>query len=372
MGGVLIRKAFQKTLLQVRHITVVPPAQAHDLVATVYTDAEHDYGVLSPALAVHSPIPDLLAAAWILTRETLIADGRVDRATKEAVATSVSIANACQFGVDLHLTTLDAVNERRDATGSDDAAAVAADHSVRVLSEWARSSAGAGWRTTPFAADQAPELLGTVLAAHYLNRIATLFLPRSAVPAGITAAAGPAALRLLGGHLLTAAARPHRPGASLRLLPDAALPADLAWAQGNPGIAAALARVAAATDAAGARAVPAPVRDLVTRELSQWDGDPTGIGPDWADARMSALDDADRPAGRLALLVALAPHAVDLAVVEEFRRGRRADRDLVELTAWASMAAARRICARIAPAPVARVLPFRRRRNRNDVADAPG
>jgi len=49
-----------------------------------------------------------------------------------------------------------------------------------------------------------------------------------------------------------------------------------------------------------------------------------------------------RPAGRLALLTAMASYRVTASLVDEFRQLQPADAALIELTAWASMAAARR------------------------------
>ncbi|HEU5474178.1 MAG TPA: carboxymuconolactone decarboxylase family protein [Actinophytocola sp.] len=359
MSGFLIRKAFHKTLSQVCHVRVVPPTQARDLVASVYAQAERDHGVLSPLVAVHSAAPEVLAACWVMLRETLIADGHLDRVTKEAVATAVSIQNACQYCVEAHLSTLDSLNEHRDAAAPDDVATAAADHTIRAITEWAR--AGGTWRTAPVPAEQLPELVATVLTVQYLNRMATLFLPRSAVPAGIPDAGRAATLRLYGRFLVGAAARPHTPGVALRLLPAAPVPADLGWAKGSPNVTGALARAFAAVDAAGARSVPKPVRALLDRELGRWNG--SGPDPDPDEIDLSTVEERDRPAARLALRTALAPHEVDRGTVEEFRRGRRGDRALLELTAWASLAAARRIAGRLAAEPPrgADVLPFRRR-----------
>ncbi len=73
---------------------------------------------------------------------------------------------------------------------------------------------------------------------------------------------------------------------------------------------------------------------------------------------MSGLPAADQAAGRLALLTALASGQVDRSVVRRFRASRPGgtapgnkapggtapgDTALVELTAWASFAAARRV-----------------------------
>ncbi len=104
--------------------------------------------------------------------------------------------------------------------------------------------------------------------------------------------------------------------------------------------------------------MPEPVRDLVVARLASWDGQPAGpAGPGrgWVEAAVSGLAADQRPAGRLALLVALASHQVSQSDVEEFRdRGRPGDQTLVELTAWASLAAARRTASWTAGRPEVR------------------
>jgi hypothetical protein len=132
------------------------------------------------------------------------------------------------------------------------------------------------------------------------------------------------------------------------LLPAAAVPDDLAWSAGQPIIAEAMARAAGAIDAAGERAVPAAVRALVTTRVAGWDGRPTGPSRAWVDDAVAGLPVADRSAGRLALLTALASYQVDRSVVDDFRRYRSGDETLVELTSWASLTAARRIGSRLA------------------------
>ncbi|HEX4701568.1 MAG TPA: carboxymuconolactone decarboxylase family protein, partial [Pseudonocardiaceae bacterium] len=139
------------------------------------------------------------------------------------------------------------------------------------------------------------------------------------------------------------AGRTHKPGTALMFQPAAVLPADLSWAAGSATVADAFARASAAIDVAGIRSVPAAVRDLVTAELAAWQGLPKGIGRGWVEDLVAGLSTADRPAGRLALLTAFAPYQVDDAVVAGFRGVRSGDEALIELTSWASMAAARRV-----------------------------
>lgn len=333
MTNPLIRTAIRSSLAQVRHVRGVRPANADRRTREGYTQVERDLGLLAPQIALHSPAPDLMAASWMMLRETLVANGNVDRTTKEAVATVVALGNSSRYLLELHSTTLDALGEARGADNPD------YDHTVRGVADWARASrlrSTAGQRGSP---DHLPELIGVLVAAHYLTRMANVFLPDSPVP-GLPAPARTRALALLGHVLLPAATARHAPGAATRLLPPVRSGAD-PWAEGDPRIADAFARATWAIDEAGARSVPAAVRELVLAELSEWDG--RTVDRAAVDVAVRGLPFGRRPAARLALLSALASAVVDDAVVAAYRAVEPADRALIELTSWASLAAARRV-----------------------------
>jgi hypothetical protein len=143
---------------------------------------------------------------------------------------------------------------------------------------------------------------------------------------------------------------PRPPGRSLPLLPDAPLQgAD--WATGSPVVAAAVGRAYAAFEAAGRRSLSPEVRELVIDRLSQWRGEETGLSTAWCEELVAPLPAAERAAGRLTLLTALASHQVDGETVADFRRFSPDDTALIDATAWASYAAARAIGERQSPDP---------------------
>lgn len=347
MAGMVIRTAIWKSLSRVRYVSVTKPAHAQDLVTEVYRQVERDLGMLAPPVALHSVAPEVMAACWMVLRETLVAKGLVDRTTKEAVATTVSLGNSCQYCVDLHVTTLDALNEEREMNGiGDPASGVEYDHAVRRSAEWARARgtrAAAIQTPRPFLDEHGPELIGTVAAFHYLNRMVNVFLPESPLPASTSPTVRDRTLRSLGRFMLPSALRCPEPGESLDLLPEAALPDDLTWAADNHTIASAFARAAAAVDAAGKRSVPVAVQEIAHQHLSTWNGIDGGPSRAWLIDAVSVLPARDRPAGRLALLTATASEQLDQSVIDDFRRVEPEDRALVELTAWASFTAARAI-----------------------------
>jgi hypothetical protein len=97
-----------------------------------------------------------------------------------------------------------------------------------------------------------------------------------------------------------------------------------------------------------------------------WHGEVPDDGQEWLADLVFALPAVDRPSARLALLTAIAPHEVDEVAVDTFLRGGADQRALVELTAWASFTAARRVGAWLSAGVRSaergsRVLPFRRR-----------
>ena len=106
MASMFLRAARRSSLAQIRHVAPVRPDAATGLVGRVYDQVERDFGMLAPPVALHSPAPAVLAASWLMLRETLIATGKVDRATKEAVGTAVSLGNTCPYCVEVHSATL--------------------------------------------------------------------------------------------------------------------------------------------------------------------------------------------------------------------------------------------------------------------------
>src|SRR5262249_61671692 len=199
---------------------------------------------------------------------------RVDRAQKEAVAAGVSASNTCPYCVDVHTTLLHALGDRSSA------AKIAAgrtpdiaDPALRGVVAWARENRKPGasiLRHRPFPDEHAPELIGTAVAYHYINRMVNIFVATSPFPLPVTPK--PIARRMVSPVFRRLAARRLQPGESLGLLPAAPWPDDLGWAHGDPIIADAFARAAAAFRRLGRQAIPAETRHLVADRLHEWRG----------------------------------------------------------------------------------------------------
>jgi AhpD family alkylhydroperoxidase len=319
MAGLVARAMRRATLTQVRRVGVVTPP-GDGLVAEVYRRMETDFGMLAPPIALHAAAPLLLAGAWCVFRETMLPVVRVERVAKEAVATAVSRSNRCPYCVEVHETTL---------------AGLAGPDEAGTLARWAREGG-----ESPFAADQGPELIGTAVVFHYLNRMVNVFVdesPLARTPGLLRPVARRGAQRLMG-----ALTRPiRRPGTSLDLLPPASGRPAPAWAADQPHIADALRRTFAVVDAEADRLVPTEVRALVTHRIADADPGPGLLDArQWLERRVNDLPVDCRAAGRLALLTVWASYRVTDELVAEVRRGHD-DATVLTLTAWAGWQAAR-------------------------------
>lgn len=171
----------------VKYVSPVAPGSAEGLVAQVYVQMKRDFGVIPEPFTLHSPVPNLLAGVWSIARETLVA-GHVRRGHKEVVATAVAEINRCPWCVDAHSIACYATRERAAvqfilAGASTESPPLPGD--TGLLLQWALStrSPGASIVTSPpFSPRDAPELVGTAVTFHYLNRMVSALLSPTFMP----------------------------------------------------------------------------------------------------------------------------------------------------------------------------------------------
>lgn len=329
----------------IRYVQPVSPNSTEGLVASVYPQIKKEFGALVEPLILHASSPELLAGAWSAFRESLLV-GTVRRDVKEAVAATVSRINQCPYCVDAHTIMLNATSARNAA----DAIIHQQDHqiqdaAVRSIVEWAAATRSPGAKvlySPPFSQKDAPEIIGTAVFFHYINRMVSVLLSETPLPSNHPLLKG-FLKRLVGWFFSRAIHRPKPLGASLALLPESELPVDLAWAKTSPNIAGAFARFAAVINRAGRDFIPEDIRNCVVRHVQAWDGKDPGIGRHWVEEAMNGFDAKSKDIGRLVLLTALAPYQVDERVINAFTPHIIGDDRLLGALAWGSFTAARKI-----------------------------
>lgn len=342
--------------MSIKHLSPLrrPPAQS--LVGQVSRQIKQEFGVIADPFRLHAPVPALFAGIWSVTREIGTA-GQVPWPVKEAVAAAVSQNNACPYCVEIHAAV---ASVRADQPLApllmQGRTADITNPSLRAFVTWAmasRSPGSAPLLHPPFTEEEAPEIIGVTMVYHYINRMVQVFLPESLLPSVVRGGwPGSVAWRLIGRKLAGSRKRERVAGASLQFVPAADLPSAFAWAAPSPTISRALAGWAAVVEHVGTDMLAPQVRALVTDFLQGWQGESLPLSRAWVNQAVSSLSEADRAAGRLALLAAMAPHQIDAEIIRAFRGQQEADAQLVGVVAWASFQAARRIVSWLqTPAP---------------------
>lgn len=333
-------------MVAVKYVDIISPRHANGPVATIYKQARREMGLLPEAVTMFSPAPEIGIASWAMFRELMIAGGQAPKAAKEAVAAVVSRGNSCPYCVDAHTIML-------YGAGSGDFAtqllagvpAARLESPLRPLAEWAERGAASATvsGSAPFPRAQLPELVGTMVEFHFLNRMLNVLVGQTFLP-GPTRAHR--IVRPVSGMVLrrkVRAANGNGKAAGFDFGASRTLPGDLSWAAPNPPVAAAVSAMAAATDRAAARATSAAARDVVLAELARWNGEILPLSSPQLEEAEAEVPAADRPAVRLALLTAFASYRVTEADVVAYRAQHDADEDLIGLLSWSAFGAARRV-----------------------------
>jgi AhpD family alkylhydroperoxidase len=334
----------------IKYIAPVKPGAAQGLVADVYKQIKRDFGALVDPFVVHSISPGLLAAVWAACRESELV-GVVPREIKETIAVTISKTNQVPFCVDAHVVMLHALKAHDVAQAlTHDRLERLSDRNRKIF-EWSRASAQSVAIRSPLPEQETAEMIGTAVFFHYMNRVATVLLDETPLPSSRWWLKGFLS-RIAGWYFSFAARRTKTAGASLAFLPEAELPADMAWATASETLAGAWARFALEVERQGQAALHAQTRQFAADYIGNWQGAAEELRNGTLEGAIQSLGPEQRSAARLVLLTALAPHHVDEKVVREFADPRKEQVRILGAISWASFTAARRIGARLAPACV--------------------
>jgi AhpD family alkylhydroperoxidase len=330
---------------QIRYLTSIDYSAATGLARDVMLQMESDF-LVGPPLTVHLPNPPLLAGVWSLCRECLAAD-RIPRPMGDLIAGVVSRANTCPYCFGIHTAMLHSFGVGEDADVLQNNQAFT-DPAKQRIAAWAAATlmpTSEILQRPPFTREQAPQVIGTALAFHYLNRIVNVFL--DPIPLSDVSWLKGAFTRMSGRMMRTRLSAQHlAPAGFLNAEPDIRLPPQFEWAAPDANIAGAVRRFVTAAEEAGRQSVDPRVRERVVAHVQSWNGESPGVSRAWIEPAVSSLDENLRPAARLALLTALASYQVDEGIVKSFQARQPGDRHLINLTSWASYTAVCRLSRR--------------------------
>lgn len=177
---------------------------------------------------------------------------------------------------------------------------------------------------------------------HYINKMANIFLTETPLPLNVSWMKM-TLKRIAGWYFSLAARRSKSYGKSLKFIPDAKLPKEMAWANGSTTISKAFAGFAAVIDEAGNSILTDEVRQCVEKYIHSWNGEDPGMSRQWVEQAIQELDEENKPVGRLVLTASIAPYQVDEQMITSFRHIYPSDKALLGAISWGSFTVSKRI-----------------------------
>lgn len=327
--------------MAIRYLKKPDPKTKHPLARKVLDQSAREFQV-APPVTIHISDPDLMAGLWSATREAYVVNAK-GRAKREAVAAAVSALNECPYCVTVHASMFASTgaDARQLSNPSELPPDIAAAHKWAAATLAPDSDILHSHQIPPH---ETAQIFATAVLYHYINRVVSVFLEDSpvALPGMMTGAGQKithASFKFFGRRITKINPEP---GQSVGQT-SAKLPAEFSWAASNPDVARAMAYFASTAENAGHEAVSETVRALVTAHLAEWRGEKPPLSRAWVEELVTSMPSKDKPAARLALMVARAPWQIDDSLVNDFRKGTPDDKALLQTVAWASFAATRRI-----------------------------
>ena len=81
----------------IKHIKHIKKSKAKGKLKEIYKHIELNFGKLAEPFVLHSLNVELTTGVWAILYETVLVEGKVKRSLKEAIATSVSEINKCNY-----------------------------------------------------------------------------------------------------------------------------------------------------------------------------------------------------------------------------------------------------------------------------------
>ncbi len=326
-----------------KYLGPIKPSKAQGLVAQVYSQIKQDFGQIVEPFTLHSPLPKLLAAVWMASRESELV-GFVPRETKEAIAASISQLNKCSYCVDAHTIMLRATGNKKVANQiTKQTYKNIQNPKIQKITQWALSTLKPNSQlisNPPFSSNEAPEIIGTATFYHYINPLVTIFLGKTPLPIPFLKNQ----MKQIATQLFKKAVKqPKTPGTSLSLLSDQKIPKDLSWTSASPYIAKAYAKFEYQVKKIEKTFIPSQTQETITTYVKNWNPQTHQSNLRWIETKTRPMDKKTKAPTTLALLIIEAPYRITKNTINSFQKYYPNQSQLLAIAAWASFSKAIKI-----------------------------
>ena len=325
----------------VKYIKAETLKRANSNIKNINNQIKRDFGLVGP-LSLSIPSDRVHAIRWATARESFIVETNVKRVTKEAVASAVAQLNNCPYCEDAHVGSISGAGEDEIAEAiSDGTWESLRDTKLKEIIRWSLNTRNPEHdiiKNPPFPAKEAPEIIGTALTFHSTNRLVSIYLEESPMPAMLTN-------KLIKKTALSIASKtlfksmvvkdePILPDESLKFIDNVPVTGDLNWAKYIPAYAKALSAKNTLLLKIEKEIIPVKSAQLLKNKIKDWHGEEMPLGRSWLTENLNGLSETEKPVARLMFLAAFAPYSIVEKDINDFRKIKSSDKELIEVCFW--------------------------------------
>lgn len=328
------------------HISSIKPSQARGEVKEVYKQLKKEMGDVVEPISMHALIPELLKSNWRVLREALVVEDKVKRKYKEAVASAISSLNDCPYCVDAHTIMMIGLNDKQTAKAIDKQDLnLVQDPRAKELLEWAYNSKyfhSENIVNPPFSKAEAPEIIGTAVFFHYLNRMVTVFLGETILPLNISFLKG--IMKKMAAMMFSKVLNEEKQPGKVTENPDMSQFGNpFYWSKNTPRIENALSSFYVVAHQIGEKYIPEQVFNFMIEEIAEWEGSEYVKSSD-LEMKLSQVDEENSSLAKMLYLVSFAPYRITEKQINELRKEYSlSDEAILGMFSWASFMTASKI-----------------------------
>ncbi len=330
--------------MSIFYINSIKPSQATGTVKEVYGQLKSEMGDVVEPISLHALTPDLLKGIWGILRETVVVEDKVKRTVKEAVGAAVSASNDCPYCVDAHTIMILGLKDKVVANAIlKKKPDIIPDESTRKIVDWSfetRNFDSEIIKNPPFSKEKAPEIIGTAVFFHYLNRMVTIFLGPTILPMNVSFLKGvmkAMAAKMFSGVLQ----KEKKPG---EVKGDMVVSPDFPWSTNSSRISYMFSYFQHVLGSFSEKNIPEEVQAFMKVQIENWNGEDMPNSNEKLDLIMSNLSEENHLMAKMLYLTAFSPHRLRHHHFEDFKLSYAASDDyLLSMLAWSSFSIATKI-----------------------------
>lgn len=332
-------KMMEQNAQAIKYIKAVGIKDAKGTIKEINVQIDRDFGLAGP-LTLSSISEKIHAMHWANIREVFVVETNVNRVTKETIASGIAKTNDCPYCEDVHETSISSAGDSETSKAITNGTwKTLKNEKTKLLIEWSLNTRNPNAeiiKNPPFTKNEATEIIGTALVFHSTNRLANIFLDNSPLPKFLTNSfLKKTALNIASKTLFkTMVTKKGKAEDSLQFIKNNTYSENHKWAENVPTYTKTLDARDLLLNELEKELISKKIAEIFKEKIKNWYGEEMPLGRAWLNDIIENFSEREKPIATLIFLSAFAPFTITEKDINNFRKIKNTDKELLEVCYW--------------------------------------